>query len=255
VVSQKVTRSPTRKRKNRAQGRRCDASFSLFIYSFYIRLVSSISTSLCKTSSIRGLHDLYKTSSDVIHTYVTPDPVSCRPEEYKATGFYMRPLTRMPQGRVMLHSSNIYVYPYMYIYIWYIRVLYIYSNTYIYIYIYIYVYDLYVCMCIYIPIYTYISMMISYMYIILFKYTYMHVYERHHHRHPRNYRAQLYVTVLYPARLCLDTRRSCERMRVYVHGASTDAPSCVCVCVCVSAHVCVCVCVCATLSMWCLCVF
>ena len=157
VVSQKVTRSPTRKRKNRAQGRRCDASFSLFIYSFYIRLVSSISTSLCKTSSIRGLHDLYKTSSDVIHTYVTPDPVSCRPEEYKATGFYMRPLTRMPQGRVMLHSSNIYVYPYMYIYIWYIRVLYIYSNTYIYIYIYICIRSV----CMYVYIYTYIYLYIN----------------------------------------------------------------------------------------------
>ena len=102
----------------------------------------------------------------------------------------------------------------------------------IYIYIYIYIYDMYVCMCIYIPIYTYISMMISYMYIILFKYTYMHAYERHHHRHPRNYRAQLYATVLHPARLSLDTRRSCERMRVYVHGTSADAPSCVCVCVC-----------------------
>jgi hypothetical protein len=159
VVSQKVTRSPTRKRKNRAQGRRCDASFSLFIYSFYIRLVSSISTSLCKTSSIRGLHDLYKTSSDVIHTYVTPDPVSCRPEEYKATGFYMRPLTRMPQGRVMLHSSNIYVYPYMYIYIWYIRVLYIYIYKYIYIYIYIYICIRSVCMYVYI--YTYIYLYIN----------------------------------------------------------------------------------------------
>ena len=76
-------------------------------------------------------------------------------------------------------------------------------------------------------------MMISYMYIILFKYTYMHAYERHHHRHPRNYRAQLYATVLHPARLSLDTRRSCDRMRVYVHGASADASSCVCVCVCV----------------------